>query len=97
MTFSSSDSVTFGDSARALLDGRNFAGVAALGADGAPRNSVVGSADGAPRNSVVGSIVVWINREDDTEFRSSTDRRQRARHLRHDTRIRVVPRKLVGF
>ncbi|WP_199923698.1 pyridoxamine 5'-phosphate oxidase family protein [Streptomyces cellulosae] len=50
MTFSSRDSVTFDDSVRALLDGRNFAGVAALGADG------------APRNAVVGSIVVWISR-----------------------------------
>ncbi|MFI5675982.1 pyridoxamine 5'-phosphate oxidase family protein [Streptomyces cellulosae] len=85
MTFSSSDSVTFDDSVRALLDGRNLAGVAVLGADG------------APRNSLVGSIVVWINREDDTELCSSTDRRQRARHLRHDTRIRVVPWKIVGF
>ncbi|MFJ6660053.1 PPOX class F420-dependent oxidoreductase [Streptomyces sp. NPDC091377] len=33
--------VTFDDSVRALLDGKNFAGVATLGPDGAPQNSVV--------------------------------------------------------
>ncbi|MFI5795499.1 PPOX class F420-dependent oxidoreductase [Streptomyces sp. NPDC051677] len=34
-------SVSFSDSVRALLDGRNFAAVATLGPDGAPQNSVV--------------------------------------------------------
>ena len=34
-------SVSFSDSVRELLDGRNFAGVATLGPDGAPQNSVV--------------------------------------------------------
>ncbi|MFF4544404.1 PPOX class F420-dependent oxidoreductase [Streptomyces sp. NPDC001435] len=38
---SSDDSVSFGDSVRALLDGKNFASVATLGPDGAPHNSVV--------------------------------------------------------
>ncbi|MFJ4683463.1 PPOX class F420-dependent oxidoreductase [Streptomyces sp. NPDC088789] len=33
--------VTFDDSVRALLDGKNFAAVATLGPDGAPQNSVV--------------------------------------------------------
>jgi hypothetical protein len=33
--------VTFDDSLRALLDGKNFASVATLGPDGAPQNSVV--------------------------------------------------------
>ncbi|MCX4761180.1 PPOX class F420-dependent oxidoreductase [Streptomyces sp. NBC_01275] len=33
--------VPFDDSVRDLLDGRNFAGVATLGPDGAPQNSVV--------------------------------------------------------
>ncbi|MBG0856173.1 PPOX class F420-dependent oxidoreductase [Streptomyces spinoverrucosus] len=33
--------VSFNDSVRALLDGKNFAGVATLGPDGAPQNSVV--------------------------------------------------------
>lgn len=36
-----SDSVSFDDSVRALLDGKNFASVATLGRDGAPQNSVV--------------------------------------------------------
>ncbi|MGW0942071.1 PPOX class F420-dependent oxidoreductase [Streptomyces sp. NPDC002623] len=34
-------SISFPDSVRALLDGKNFAGVATLGPDGAPQNSVV--------------------------------------------------------
>ncbi|WP_189716728.1 PPOX class F420-dependent oxidoreductase [Streptomyces phaeofaciens] len=34
-------SVSFSDSVRELLDGRNFAAVATLGPDGAPQNSVV--------------------------------------------------------
>jgi PPOX class probable F420-dependent enzyme len=38
---SSDDSVSFGASVRALLDGKNFASVATLGPDGAPQNSVV--------------------------------------------------------
>ncbi|MEV0181407.1 PPOX class F420-dependent oxidoreductase [Streptomyces sp. NPDC050625] len=38
---SSDDSVSFGDSVRDLLDGKNFASVATLGPDGAPQNSVV--------------------------------------------------------
>lgn len=33
--------VSFSDPVRALLDGKNFAGVATLGPDGAPQNSVV--------------------------------------------------------
>ncbi|MFE9095052.1 PPOX class F420-dependent oxidoreductase [Streptomyces sp. NPDC007264] len=33
--------VSFDDSVRALLDAKNFAGVATLGPDGAPQNSVV--------------------------------------------------------
>lgn len=33
--------VTFDTSVRALLDGKNFAGVATIGPDGAPQNSVV--------------------------------------------------------
>ncbi|MEV0221254.1 PPOX class F420-dependent oxidoreductase [Streptomyces sp. NPDC050704] len=33
--------ISFGDSVRALLDGKNFASVATLGPDGAPQNSVV--------------------------------------------------------
>ncbi|WP_416967283.1 PPOX class F420-dependent oxidoreductase [Streptomyces sp. 4F14] len=33
--------ISFDDSVRALLDGKNFASVATLGADGAPHNSVV--------------------------------------------------------
>ncbi|MFC8429825.1 PPOX class F420-dependent oxidoreductase [Streptomyces griseorubiginosus] len=41
MTTSSTAPVTFGDSVRALLDGKNFASVATLGSDGAPQNSVV--------------------------------------------------------
>ncbi|MEV7318633.1 PPOX class F420-dependent oxidoreductase [Streptomyces sp. NPDC093970] len=41
MTPSSHTPVTFDDSVRALLDGRNFASVATLGPDGAPQNSVV--------------------------------------------------------
>ncbi|MEU0411682.1 PPOX class F420-dependent oxidoreductase [Streptomyces griseorubiginosus] len=41
MTTSSTTPVTFGDSVRALLDGKNFASVATLGPDGAPQNSVV--------------------------------------------------------
>ncbi|MEU6555014.1 PPOX class F420-dependent oxidoreductase [Streptomyces sp. NPDC046915] len=41
MTISTDDRVSFDDSVRTLLDGRNFAGVATLGPDGAPQNSVV--------------------------------------------------------
>ncbi|MCT9078750.1 PPOX class F420-dependent oxidoreductase [Streptomyces fulvoviolaceus] len=41
MTTSTSDSVSFDDSVRALLDGKNFASVATLGRDGGPQNSVV--------------------------------------------------------
>ncbi|MEV7393627.1 PPOX class F420-dependent oxidoreductase [Streptomyces sp. NPDC091215] len=41
MTTSSNTRVTFDDSVRALLDGRNFASVATLGPGGAPQNSVV--------------------------------------------------------
>jgi PPOX class probable F420-dependent enzyme len=41
MTTSSSVSVSFDDSVRALLDAKNFASVATLGPDGAPQNSVV--------------------------------------------------------
>jgi PPOX class probable F420-dependent enzyme len=41
MTTSSNDPVTFSVPVRALLDGKNFAGVATLGPDGAPQNSVV--------------------------------------------------------
>ncbi|MFE6173907.1 PPOX class F420-dependent oxidoreductase [Streptomyces sp. NPDC056464] len=41
MTTSASDPILFDDSVRSLLDGRNFAGVATLGPDGAPQNSVV--------------------------------------------------------
>lgn len=37
----SPSSVSFSDAVRALLDGKNFAGVATLGPDGAPQNSVV--------------------------------------------------------
>lgn len=37
----STASVSFDESVRALLDARNFAGVATLGPDGAPQNSVV--------------------------------------------------------
>ncbi|MEU9880750.1 PPOX class F420-dependent oxidoreductase [Streptomyces phaeochromogenes] len=33
--------ISFGDSVRALLDGKNFASVATLGPGGAPQNSVV--------------------------------------------------------
>ncbi|MET8831557.1 PPOX class F420-dependent oxidoreductase [Streptomyces sp. NPDC004610] len=33
--------VTFADSVRALLDGKNFGAVATIGPDGAPQNSVV--------------------------------------------------------
>jgi PPOX class probable F420-dependent enzyme len=33
--------ISFDEPVRALLDGRNFAGVATLGPDGAPQNSVV--------------------------------------------------------
>ncbi|AZQ34013.1 PPOX class F420-dependent oxidoreductase [Streptomyces cyaneochromogenes] len=46
MTTSTSDPTSsgdplFDDSLRSLLDGKNFAGVATLGPDGAPQNSVV--------------------------------------------------------
>ncbi|MBO4255978.1 PPOX class F420-dependent oxidoreductase [Streptomyces griseorubiginosus] len=41
MTTSSIDPVRFTAPVRALLDGRNFAGVATLGPDGSPQNSVV--------------------------------------------------------
>ncbi|MER7840449.1 PPOX class F420-dependent oxidoreductase [Streptomyces sp. NPDC096040] len=41
MTISTNTSVTFDDSVRVLLDGKNFAAVATLGPDGAPQNSVV--------------------------------------------------------
>lgn len=41
MTTSTAPSVSFDDSVRALLDGKNFASVATLGPDGAPQNSVV--------------------------------------------------------
>jgi PPOX class probable F420-dependent enzyme len=41
MTFPSGPSVSFDDSVRTLLDGKNFASVATLGPDGAPHNSVV--------------------------------------------------------
>lgn len=41
MTSSTSDPISFDDSVRSLLDGRNFAGVATIGPDGAPQNSVV--------------------------------------------------------
>ncbi|MGF0172361.1 PPOX class F420-dependent oxidoreductase [Streptomyces sp. Marseille-Q5077] len=41
MTSSTSDPVSFDDSVRSLLDGKNFAGVATLGPDGSPQNSVV--------------------------------------------------------
>jgi PPOX class probable F420-dependent enzyme len=41
MTISANTSVTFDDSVRAILDGKNFAAVATLGPDGAPQNSVV--------------------------------------------------------
>ncbi|MFI5682726.1 PPOX class F420-dependent oxidoreductase [Streptomyces sp. NPDC051636] len=41
MTISPNDHVSLDESVRALLDGRNFAGVATLGPDGAPQNSVV--------------------------------------------------------
>ncbi|WP_406434595.1 PPOX class F420-dependent oxidoreductase [Streptomyces sp. NBC_00631] len=41
MTSSLIAPVAFDDSLRALLDARNFAGVATLGPDGAPHNSVV--------------------------------------------------------
>ncbi|MET7436458.1 PPOX class F420-dependent oxidoreductase [Streptomyces sp. NPDC004082] len=41
MTQPSDHPVTFDDSVRTLLDGKNFAAVATLGPDGAPQNSVV--------------------------------------------------------
>ncbi|WP_405879060.1 PPOX class F420-dependent oxidoreductase [Streptomyces sp. NBC_01136] len=41
MTITPDPSVSFSESVRALLDGKNFAGVATLGPDGAPHNSVV--------------------------------------------------------
>jgi PPOX class probable F420-dependent enzyme len=41
MTLSADNPASFDDSVRALLDGKNFAGVATLGPDGAPQNSVV--------------------------------------------------------
>ncbi|MFI1720222.1 PPOX class F420-dependent oxidoreductase [Streptomyces sp. NPDC020489] len=41
MTTSTSDHVSFDDSVRTLIDGKNFASVATLGPDGAPQNSVV--------------------------------------------------------
>ncbi|MFF7974674.1 TIGR03618 family F420-dependent PPOX class oxidoreductase [Streptomyces sp. NPDC007905] len=41
MWLSSRAPVVFDDAVRALLDGKNFAGVATLGPDGAPHNSVV--------------------------------------------------------
>ncbi|AZP16978.1 PPOX class F420-dependent oxidoreductase [Streptomyces aquilus] len=41
MTTSTSGQLSFDDSVRALLDGKNFASVATLGPDGAPQNSVV--------------------------------------------------------
>ena len=41
MPTSLSDQVSFDDSVRALLDGKNFASVATLGPDGSPQNSVV--------------------------------------------------------
>ncbi|MEU3335920.1 PPOX class F420-dependent oxidoreductase [Streptomyces sp. NPDC006668] len=41
MTTSSIDPVRFTAPVRALLDGRNFAGVATLAPDGSPQNSVV--------------------------------------------------------
>lgn len=41
MTTFSPAAVPLGDFVRTLLDGKNFAGVATLGPDGAPQNSVV--------------------------------------------------------
>lgn len=41
MTVTSDPSVSFSEPVRTLLDGKNFAGVATLGPDGAPHNSVV--------------------------------------------------------
>ncbi|MFC8511693.1 PPOX class F420-dependent oxidoreductase [Streptomyces sp. NPDC057257] len=41
MTISTTPALSFSDPVRALLDGKNFAGVATLGPDGAPQNSVV--------------------------------------------------------
>jgi len=41
MTTSADHPVSFDDSVRTLLDGKNLASVATLGPDGAPRNSVV--------------------------------------------------------
>ncbi|MES5822848.1 PPOX class F420-dependent oxidoreductase [Streptomyces sp. RG80] len=41
MTTPTSDHLSFDDSVRTLLDGKNFASVATLGPDGAPQNSVV--------------------------------------------------------
>lgn len=41
MMTSTSDPIPLDDSVRSLLDGKNFAGVATLGPDGAPQNSVV--------------------------------------------------------
>jgi PPOX class probable F420-dependent enzyme len=41
MTTPMSDHLSFDDSVRTLLDGKNFASVATLGPDGAPQNSVV--------------------------------------------------------
>ncbi|MFD5076749.1 PPOX class F420-dependent oxidoreductase [Streptomyces sp. NPDC058371] len=41
MTLPSGTSVSFNDSVRALLDGKNFASVATLGPGGTPHNSVV--------------------------------------------------------
>ena len=41
MTLPADNPASFDDSVRALLDGKNFAGVATLGPGGAPHNSVV--------------------------------------------------------
>ncbi|BAC73973.1 hypothetical protein SAVERM_6262 [Streptomyces avermitilis MA-4680 = NBRC 14893] len=40
-SYSGPMTLSFDDSVRTLLDGKNFAGVATLGPDGAPQNSVV--------------------------------------------------------
>ncbi|MGX5181845.1 PPOX class F420-dependent oxidoreductase [Streptomyces avermitilis] len=80
--------LSFDDSVRTLLDGKNFAGVATLGPDGAPQNSVVWikrEGDTVLFSSTAGRQKVRNLRRDPRISLSVFDL------------ARVVPQKIVGF
>ncbi|MGW2743374.1 PPOX class F420-dependent oxidoreductase [Streptomyces sp. NPDC001450] len=99
MTICSGAPVAFGDSVRALLDGKEFAGVATLGPGGAPQNSVVWikrEGDTAYQSAeIVPDEGKRLPRELSRKYLGVDSPAEKDNEVR--VIIKVVPRKVVAF